>query len=170
VSLQAILFVVGAIFEFVGIVLLGFPDFIPGALRLSNWLRIRGRRLANRMRRLFGRPPGRTVVKLEAADEISLAGHLSLMKHVHPDATIEEKVAFLVQRDQEAQRDVNELNERLTAIETETPRRLEELRGQMHTHVARELTEAMTAYRPLRIGGTVALAIGLLCVTVANFV
>jgi hypothetical protein len=39
-----VLVVVGVVAEFAGIVLLGFPDFVPGALRLSGWLRRQWRR------------------------------------------------------------------------------------------------------------------------------
>jgi hypothetical protein len=39
----------------------------------------------------------------------------------------------------------------------------------MEKHVSAELTASMEAYRPLRIVGTVALAVGLLCVTLATF-
>jgi hypothetical protein len=35
----AVLLVVGVLAEFVGTVLLGFPDLLPGATRLSGWLR-----------------------------------------------------------------------------------------------------------------------------------
>jgi hypothetical protein len=37
----------------------------------------------------------------------------------------------------------------------------------MEGHVARELTAALEAYRPLRVAGTILLAIGLGCVTAA---
>jgi hypothetical protein len=166
---QAVLFAAGACVEFAGIVLLGFPDFVPGALRLSRWLRVRARSVTNRVRRLLGLPPGQTFVSIEAADEISVADRASLMKSVRPDATIEERVAFLLTRDQEAQRDVNALTARVDAIETEEPRRLEGLRTETEAHVADALAEARDAYRPLRIAGTIALAIGLACMSVATF-
>jgi hypothetical protein len=54
-------------------------------------------------------------------------------------------------------------------LETESPRRLAEAREEMEAHVTRELEDALTEYRPLRIAGTIALAIGLACVTVATF-
>jgi hypothetical protein len=38
----------------------------------------------------------------------------------------------------------------------------------MEEHVARELTAALEAYRPLRVAGTFALALGLACVTLAT--
>jgi hypothetical protein len=38
----------------------------------------------------------------------------------------------------------------------------------METHVAHELSAALEAYRPLRVVGTIALVIGLACVTLAT--
>jgi hypothetical protein len=59
------------------------------------------------------------------------------------------------------------LGERLSKLEAESPRRLAELRRAMEAHVANELRAALEVYRPLRIAGTVALAVGLVCVTAA---
>ena len=92
------------------------------------------------------------------------------IKGVGRDAIMEEKVAFLLQRDQEAQHAMNALVRRVEDIETAIPRELEELRKGVEAHVASELTAALEAYRPLRVAGTLALAVGLICVTTANFV
>lgn len=167
---QAILFAAGACIEFGGIILLGFPDFLPFADRLSRWLRLRTRQAANRLRRLVGLPPRQTFVNLRAAVEANAALRGSVMKSVSSDASLEEKVEFLLSRDQEAQSRINVLTDRIEAIEAETPRQLDRLRDQMETHVTRELVAARDEYRPLRIGGTIALAIGLLCMSVANFI
>jgi hypothetical protein len=40
----------------------------------------------------------------------------------------------------------------------------------METHVSNELTTALAEYRPARIIGTIAVAIGLALATVANFI
>ena len=84
------------------------------------------------------------------------------------DASLEDKVEYLRRRDQEAQRRLNEHDDRLDRIEAESPERLAELRGDMETHVAHELSAALEAYRPLRVVGTIALVIGLACVTLAT--
>lgn len=62
---------------------------------------------------------------------------------------------------------MTELTVRLGRLEAESPERLNELRRTMETHVARKLSAALEAYRPLRVIGTIALFIGLVCVTVA---
>jgi hypothetical protein len=162
------LLVFGVLAEFAGIVLLGFPDFLPGALRLSAWLGRRGRRVLNRVRRLIGLPSLTTHVSIAAAGEYNLAGNVAALVVSREEGTLEEKVDFLLRRDQDAQRRLNDLEHRLNDLEGESPRRLEELRTAMEEHVARELSAALEAYRPLRIAGTVALFVGLACVTTAT--
>jgi hypothetical protein len=53
------------------------------------------------------------------------------IKWLKADATAEEKVAYLLQRDQESQIAMNALAGRVTDRETQTPRQLEEQRGQL---------------------------------------
>jgi len=164
----AALLVVGVFAEFVGIVLLGFPDFVPGALRLSGWLRRYGRRLANVVRSLFGRPTRGAVHQIRAAGESNVSATLSAV--VIPKAsTLEEKVDYLMSRDQAAQDRVNTLDERIVRLETDSPRRLAEARRKLEDHVTRELVAAEAAYRPLRVAGTVALAVGLACSSLASY-
>ena len=162
------LLVVGVVAEFVGIVCLGFPDFIPGATRLSRWLRGRSRRVENRLRRLVGLPLRPVVYQASIGGAITLGGSVSGVVGTSA-TTIEEKVEYLLRRDQDAQRQANELAERVGGLERETSRRLDEARQRMEAHVASELATAHEEYRPLRIVGTVALAIGLVCVTLATF-
>jgi hypothetical protein len=164
----AALLVIGAVSEFTGIVLLGFPDFLPGAIRVSAWLRRQGRRAANLLRRLVGKPPRGSVHKvgLDAAVGVEVSASAVVGTGA---TTLEGQVEYLLRRDQDAQRQANEFASRLNRLEAESPRRLAEVRQDMEKHVSAELTASMEAYRPLRIVGTVALAVGLLCVTLATF-
>jgi hypothetical protein len=66
---SAVLLAFGVVFEFAGIVLLGFPNFVPGAIRLSGWLRRRGRRAAKRLRRLVGLRHARLFIPLLQAEQ-----------------------------------------------------------------------------------------------------
>jgi hypothetical protein len=166
---QAALLVVGAAFEFAGIVLVGSPDLFPQAVRVSGWLRLRHRTIVNRLWRLIGRPRAK-VVEIGLASEINVAASLSAIKSTSDIGSLEDKVGFLLRRDQEAQRDMNALRERVDAIERDSPKRLDELRDSMETHVAGELRAALEVYLPLRVAGAFALAAGLICVMVANFV
>jgi hypothetical protein len=165
--MTTVLVVVGVVAEFAGIVLLGFPDFVPGALRLSDWLRRQTRRAVNRLGRLVGREPPGVVVSAGAALATGVA--LGARAIVSTGATtLEGKLEYLLRRDQDAQRQADEFAARLNRLEAESPRRLAETRQQMEEHVARELSAALEAYRPLRVAGTIALALGLACVTLAT--
>ena len=163
------LFALGAVFEFVGIILVGSPDFFPLADRVSRWLRTRYRRALDRVRRWIGRPRPQ-VIEVSGAGSIAMVGRASLVKSVSPEATLEERVASLVTRDQEAQRDMNEVRERIATPEQESSQRLDELRHKMEAHSARELAAAFERHRPIRVIGALALAIGLGLMTTANFV
>jgi hypothetical protein len=83
---------------------------------------------------------------------------------------LERKVEFLLRRDEEAQRGINDLTARVASLEQESRRRLEELRGRMEAHVSTELSTAVAEYRPARIIGTIAVAIGLALATAGNLV
>jgi hypothetical protein len=167
---QTVLLVVGAVAEGSGIVLIGFPDVLPDAVRLSGWLRHHTRTVVNRLRRLIGLPPLKTIVSGSGVVEADVALRGSAVVGLKADATQEEQLAYLMRRDQDAQHSMNALAGRVVDLETQTPERLEELRKGMEAHVAGELASALEAYRPLRVLGTSALAIGLICVTTANFV
>jgi hypothetical protein len=161
------LLVIGSVLQFGGIVALGFPDVRPGTLRLSRWLGRQWRRAANRLRRLVGRKPQEVVVTAGGALGVGVAlGGTAIVSTGAP--TLEGKVEYLLRRDEDVQRRMTELTVRLDRLEAESPERLAELRSEMETHVAHELSTALEAYRPLRVAGTIALVIGLACVTAAT--
>jgi hypothetical protein len=58
-STQTALVIGGALSEFVGIILIAFPDLLPDARRASAWLAHRARSVVNRLRRLVGLRPVR---------------------------------------------------------------------------------------------------------------
>ncbi len=79
--------------------------------------------------------------------------------------TLEEKVDWLLRRDQEAQRDVNDLARRLSRLENDLPGRLAALSDQLKGHVAASLAAAQADFRATRILGSLALVIGLVLTT-----
>jgi hypothetical protein len=168
-STAGALYIVGATIEAGGIILVGSPDLFPQAGRSSEWLRKHSRRLANRIRRLLRRPQSQTVYVDAAAGAIALGGSATASKSVSAGATSEEKIAFLLQRDQEAQRDVSALAQRLAALDSESSQRLRELRSEVDAAFARDLKAALERYLPLRLVGAAALVIGLACATAGNF-
>ena len=168
--MRVTLYVLGAILELSGILFLAAPDLVPGAIRLSHWTGTHWRPIENRIRRLLHLPGRSIVINAEAAGVSILAGRVSAVKSVSADADIEQRVAFLLQRDQEAQRDLNLLAERLVDAEEKSERRLGELRGAMEAHVGHALTAAQEDYRTARGIGTIALILGLAMTTTANFI
>jgi hypothetical protein len=62
---------------------------------------------------------------------------------------------------------IGDLETRLAEVES---RRFDELRAAIESHISEAIAEAEGRYRPLRIGGGVALVAGLVCLSVANFV
>jgi hypothetical protein len=162
-------YIVGALCEMLGIILVATPDLVPGAVRLAHWMRVHWRPTENQIRRLLGLPLRSIVHTVGMAGTIELAGRISAIKSTGA-ATIEEKVEFLLRRDQEAQRDVNDLRGRVEDLEAETSRKLGELRDELMTRVADARTAAQADYRTARIGGTITLAIGLALTTIGNFV
>jgi hypothetical protein len=167
--MQAALYILGALCELLGIVLIAAPDLVPGAVRASRWTRLHWRRIENRIRRLLGLPLRSIVHTVGMADTIEIAGRIAATKSTSA-LTIDEKVEFLLRRDQEAQRDVNDLRGSVADLEAETSRRLDEFRDELKTYVDNELVASEADYKIARIGGTIALAIGLTLTTIGNFV
>jgi hypothetical protein len=169
-SVKLLLLIGGAAFELFGIVLIAAPDLVPGARRAGAWLSVRTQREVDRLRLAIRRPRHQVVQVPGLAHARAMGNPPSVRISVNADASLDEKVAYLLSRDQDAQRVVNDLAGRVAAIETQLPGQLATLRDEMRTHVAAELAASEADYRPARIGGTIALAIGLVLVTVANFV
>lgn len=128
--MKEVLVGVGAAFEFVGIILVGSPDVFPAAARVSAWLRARSLRALDPIRRWIGRPR-RHVVEAGAAISAEAALSASGIVSIRDEATLEEKVAFLLRRDEESQRGANEFRDRLATLERESSKRLDELRRGM---------------------------------------
>jgi hypothetical protein len=168
-AVKIALLIGGAAFEFVGIIFVAFPDFVPYGIRFAQWQRRCGRAVLDHIRRILRRPRN-VVIQVGTASEVSAVGRASLMKSVSDAATLEEKVDFLLTRDQEAQRDLNIVRQRVEDLEADTSKRLDQLRREIETRFTQDLKAALDEYRPLRIWGAVALLLGLACVTYANFI
>lgn len=163
------LLVSGAAFELCGIIAVAWPDLIDPGRRISAWLRNRYEIIRHRLSRLLGRPRRHTASS--GLGVYGLTGHAAGLVHgVREDASLEEKVAFLIRRNELTQERMDEVGARLTAIEEGTPERLEELRFAMERHIAEAIDIAHRAYLPLRIVGAVLLVVGLGSVTAASFV
>jgi hypothetical protein len=86
------------------------------------------------------------------------------------DAPLEEKVAYLMRRDQATQEAEHRITERVEAVEAESRQSVEDLRREVEVLLGTELRAAQEDFRAVRIGGTIALAVGLTLTTLANFI
>jgi hypothetical protein len=81
---------------------------------------------------------------------------------------LEDKVAFLLRRDEATQGALQELNDRVVELEKETERRLDAEREEMEAFVGEALAAEDARYRWARILGAVLLVAGLVCTAVAT--
>jgi len=167
---QGALYAIGAASELLGIGLVAAPDLVPGARRFSRWLGPRWRTIENRLRRRLHLPLRSITHSVEMTGTVGASGSLSAVVSIGTAATtLEEQVAFLLRRNEEAQKEVNAVVERVAAIEQDLPRRLDELREGFETRLESELAAALTEYRPARIIGAGLVALGLGLATAGNF-
>jgi hypothetical protein len=136
---------------------------------LSSWLARRWRPIENRIRRLLHLRIRGLHHTVALAGGIEFAGSVRAIQSIDPEEPLEEQVAFLLRRDREHQERIADLSTRISDVETKAARELTE----MHTRSRAELLIAIereaAAYRPVRIFGAVALAIGLALSTAGNF-
>jgi hypothetical protein len=102
------------------------------------------------------------------AAEINIAGHAAGLVHATSAASLEEQVAFLLQRDEANQRAVQDLNGRLVELERETGRRFDAEREATEAFVREELAAEDSKYWWARIVGALLLFAGLVCTALAT--
>lgn len=169
--MRGALYVTGAILELGGILLVAWPDFSPYGARASLWLHAQAARLDARLwlRRLFRRPR-RHVIHAEPGTLTLGAGSPTVVVSPSAEASLEDRVEYLIRREQETRTKLDSLDQRLGAIEEDVPERIEDLRVETREHVAGALSAAEARYRPLRFVGALLLAAGLGLTTAGNFV
>jgi hypothetical protein len=160
-----ILFWIGVAADLLGIFFLAGPDFVPEGERLSRLLR----RGENRVRRFLGRSPRAFVINAEAGSYITFGLSASGMVGPGPRVTtIDQKVEYLLRRDEAAQRDLNAFGDRVKRLEDESPGQVAKTEQELKEHVARELAAAHEKYRPLRQVGAILLVGGVVCLALAT--
>ena len=165
---HAWLFVVGVVIEGVAIIVFAAPDLLPGLRRLSAWLAPRLRRFENWLRRLLHLRRRPVVHQVSAGGAIAVGGHARGIVSVNPDASLEEKVEYLIRREQVAQDVADRLSERIEAVASSLSDRVAALPAETRAHVSTELQAAVEADRPLRLIGALLLVVGLACQSVAS--
>jgi hypothetical protein len=167
-AVRAGLFIVGAAFELLGIVLIGSPDLVPLQRRVTAAIRSGASRATWWLLRHFGR---RRHVVGAGSGVIAVAGMSARgIVGIREDASLEEKVAFLLRREKITQNRISDLTEGLSSLREQLHERAGELQATMEEHVAAELDAVRREYRDARVAGIALLTLGLVCVTLANFV
>lgn len=167
--MKSVLYIVGALIELSGIVLVASPDLFPGAIRLAAWARPRLRWIENRLRLVLPLQPRSVVHNEHVSGTIQVSGSASAVASTGA-STLEERLAFLLRRDAEAQQHLNRLVERVKGLEDQLSRET----GMLGTYVQNEIDYRIVAanrdYQVARIIGVVALAVGLGLSTAGNLI
>jgi hypothetical protein len=168
-TLKVVLYVSGGVLEIVGIFLVAAPDLAPFARAAREGAIRGGRRALDRLRALVRRPRHRVVHVADAGGAVAMGGSVSALLSVSPDASDEEKFAYLVERARDSQRRLNELEKRHGEQAAEFNRRLEASREATEKHVSGEIRRALDVHRPLRLVGIGFLVLGALLLNAGNF-
>jgi hypothetical protein len=145
------LYLLGPILEGIGIVVILFPDVVPGMQRLDQWLRRHGHRIANRLRRLFRIPQ-----VIEATGIVTATGSLTLQGRgvVLPGqtASLEEKVQFLFDWYPKINEAIAALRERFEKSEKDIVKQFEIARQDVEAWTKETIRTEIARYRGGRIG------------------
>jgi hypothetical protein len=165
------LYVLALPFEFVGLVLIVWPDVAPDlraiATKAVRRVRAWAWRLFNWARRLLRRPGRNVALELSGSVEVSAALGMQVMRG-EPKGTIAEKVAILIQRDQESQQRLNRLETSLADKTGARDRQIAELRTDLTQLIEVESQRAVDRHRRQRAVGTALVAIGAVIGTLGN--
>ena len=167
--------------EICGIVLVASPELEGPAARLwtrvvagwrGGWARVRSgwRKLTSRVARLVGkqRTPTPQYVQLHPADSVEAAGSLSLRTALNAGATVDERIAFLLRRDQAVQAELERLDQTLAELPKRWTRDIENASGLLRTEYAESLRRLRDAHLRARLAGVGLLVFGIVLATWGN--
>jgi hypothetical protein len=123
--------------------------------------------LQRALRKLFRRSGRDVHAKADLSATLRLGGSLATVTGMSA-TTLEDKVEWLLRRDQEAQKQVSDLSKRLGELESAMPERLAALNESLNAHVTDKIAEAQSDFRATRILGALALTVGLGLTTAAT--
>ncbi len=168
------LFSVAGSLEFWGVVLVASPELDPYRRRLGTGLAALSRRTNALVRRAIdwvrvtiGRPRTQ-VVSLEGIDSAEMSETARLSVSVDERASTEEKVAFLLRRDEETQERLADLDEKLNDLPERWRGDIEAAAGTLRQEQERGLVELRGEHLTARLGGVVFLVVGLGVATWGN--
>ena len=167
--LKCWLYLIGPFLEACGIVVVLFPDVVPGLQRLDQWLRRQGQRVANGVRRVLGLPR-----VIEATGIVTAKANLTLQGRgvVLPgrNASLEEKVQFLLDWYPKINEAIGALRERFEKSEKDIAKQFQAARQEVEAWTNEAIITEIARYRAGRIVGSVLLFVGLVFSGFANFI
>jgi len=147
-AVKATFYIVGAVVEFGGILLVASPDLVPFADRLAAWSRPRVRAVKKRL----GLGTRSDVHGYHASDSVTVSDRASAA--VSSGATtLEGKVEFLLRRDADAQHHMNKLVERVMDLEERVTGETDTLRQHAEGRIETRIEETQWEYRVVRWWG-----------------
>ena len=161
--------------EFWGVLLVASPEIAPSRRRLAVALvalrsqtKALAHRAANRARRMLGRPP--RPIEMSGTSVISGGGSMSVRGIVglREGAPMEEKVEFLMGREEKTQHRLADLREQLDALPERWSDDIEATAGTLRREQREGLNELRDEHLTARLGGVVLLVAGLVLATWGN--
>lgn len=158
--------IVGAVAQFMGILLVASPDLVPGARWVAHRALIIWSKIESLIRRALSLPPRTICGQVNLSGELNLSGRLTAIKGTTA-TTLEERVEWLLRRDHEAQRDVSDLAGRIAQVEGGVTELLKALRDELKSEIAGKIAAAQADFRAAHVLGTALLVLGLVLTTFA---
>jgi hypothetical protein len=161
--------------EFWGVLLVASPEISPFLRRLAVALaalrsqtKALAHRAANRARRMLGRPP--RPIEMSGTSVMSGGGNMRGRGIVglREGAPMEEKVEFLMRREEETQERLGDLQEGLDALPERWSDDIEATAGTLRREQREGLDELRDEHLTARVGGVVLLVVGLVLATWGN--
>lgn len=165
------LFWIGIGLELVGLALVGASDYVPLARTIGH---VVGRSLKRsavsawwRVARLFGRR--RTIYASVSPGGVTISGgHITGIVSPGENATLEQKVEFLLRRSVEWQEALQDIERRLGELPAAWRSDIATARTELEARFERRLTETQERYLLARRIGLVCLLAGVGCVAASN--
>jgi hypothetical protein len=157
----------GAGCEFVGILLVAAPELFPRAVSVWRSARERAGAMRSKLLRLLGRPRHITM-EAEAGGVSVMGSGVEGLISKDRNASLEEKVAYLLDRDKQTQKQLSALNRALAAAKEESRRDLRVAVSELRAFVADRLERERDVHIHVRLYGIVLLLIGVPLLAVAN--
>jgi hypothetical protein len=153
--------------ELFGLIFTASPELQP--MTVAAWARVRAsaRRGIGRLRALLRRP--RVIhASTGIASSGEMAGSISVIKGVREDATLEERVEWLLNRDREAQEEAKKLRQELHELPKQWATDIEAVSTALRLEIQQNLDEVRDFRLGDRLNGIALLAVGIVLATWGN--